>query len=77
MRKIRFLIVEKNPVAHARIRTLVVSPPDIEVVGEAASGREALNRTAAPGSLQPNDIVPERATASEVIAVLRSLPCRS
>jgi len=32
--------------------------------------------TAGPGSLRPDAVVPERATASEVIAVLRNLPWR-
>lgn len=34
------------------------------------------DRTAIPEYLRPDAVLPERATASEVIAALRSLPCR-
>jgi hypothetical protein len=34
------------------------------------------DRTAIPEYLHPDAVLPERATASEVIAALRSLPCR-
>ena len=47
MRKIRLLIADKNPIVRARIRTLAESHPDIEVVGEAASGRELLSKASA------------------------------
>ena len=47
MRTIRLLIADKNPIVRARIRTLAESHPDIEVVGEAASGRELLSKASA------------------------------
>jgi two-component system LytT family response regulator len=40
--KIRTLIVDDEPLARQRIRTLLASEPDIEVVGECADGRTAL-----------------------------------
>jgi len=54
MRTIRLLIADKNPLVRAR-RTLAESHPDIEVVGEAAAGRELLSKASA--------LNPERAEA--------------
>ncbi len=42
MNKIRTLIVDDEPLARERIRTLLQSEPDIEVVGECANGEEAV-----------------------------------
>lgn len=47
MRKIRLLIVEKCPATRACVRALLDSRPDVEVVGEADSGREALTKSSA------------------------------
>jgi len=47
IRKIRLLIADRNPIVRARIRTLAESHPDLEVVGEAASGRELLSKASA------------------------------
>lgn len=41
---IRTLIVEDEPVATVRLRRLLEDEPDIEIVGEASSGAEALRR---------------------------------
>ena len=40
--KIKTLIVDDEPLARERIRTLLAKEPDIEVVGECANGDEAL-----------------------------------
>jgi len=40
--KIKALIVDDEPLARERIRTLLAKEPDIEVVGECANGDEAL-----------------------------------
>jgi two-component system, NarL family, response regulator NreC len=42
MRKVRLFVADKNLATRDRIRVLAKSRPDIEVVGEASSGREAL-----------------------------------
>jgi two-component system response regulator NreC len=47
IKRIRLLIADKGPVVRARIKTLAESHPDIEVVGEAASGRELLSKASA------------------------------
>ena len=44
MRNIRLLIADENPIARSRIIASVKSHPAVEVVGEAASGREALSK---------------------------------
>lgn len=41
--KIRVLIVEDEPLARERIRTLLAEDADVEVVGEAADGRSAVD----------------------------------
>ena len=45
--KIRTLIVDDEPLARQRIRTLLQQTPDVEIVGEAADGMEALVALAA------------------------------
>ena len=42
MKKIRTLIVDDEPLARERIRALLAEQPDIEVVGEARDGEEAV-----------------------------------
>ena len=43
-KKIRTLVVDDEPLARRNIRLLLEGDPEIEIVGEAASGREALER---------------------------------
>ena len=45
MKKIRVLIVDDHAVLRAGLRTLLNLQPDMEVVGEAAEGLEALEKT--------------------------------
>jgi two-component system LytT family response regulator len=40
--KIRTLIVDDEPLARERIRTLLADEPDLEIIGECANGAEAL-----------------------------------
>jgi len=40
--KIRALIVDDEPLARERIRSLLAEDPDVEVIGECADGREAV-----------------------------------
>jgi two-component system LytT family response regulator len=40
--KIRALIVDDEPLARERIRTLLADEPDVEMIGECAAGREAI-----------------------------------
>lgn len=53
MSNVRVLVVDDELLARQRIRRLLQTEPDVEVVGEAATGREAVQRI---GGLQP-DIV--------------------
>lgn len=53
MSNVRVLVVDDELLARQRIRRLLQAEPDVEVVGEAATGREAVQRI---GGLQP-DIV--------------------
>ena len=46
MTKIRTLVVDDEPVARARLLALLTEEPDIEVVGECASGRQAVSAVA-------------------------------
>jgi two-component system LytT family response regulator len=41
--KIRALIVDDEPLARERIRTLLAEEPDVEIVGECSDGREAVD----------------------------------
>jgi len=45
-RRIRVLIVDDHPVVRQGTRVLLLDEPDVEVVGEAADGEEALQRAA-------------------------------
>jgi two-component system, LytTR family, response regulator len=49
--RIRVLLVDDEPLANAGLRTLLAAHPDIEVIGEARGGREAIG---AIRSLNPN-----------------------
>ena len=42
---IRVLVVDDNDVIRSGLTALLATVPDIEVVGEAATGREAIQRT--------------------------------
>lgn len=53
MSNVRVLVVDDELLARQRIRRLLQAEPDVEVVGEAETGREAVQRI---GALQP-DIV--------------------
>jgi two-component system, LytTR family, response regulator len=48
--KIRTLVVDDEPVARARVMSLLQDEPDIEIIGECESGAEAISRieTASP-----------------------------
>ena len=52
--KIRILIVDDHTIVRAGIRLLLQAEPDIEVVGEAGSGQEAIAQTEA---LQPDVVL--------------------
>ncbi len=41
--KVKTLIVDDEPLARERLRKLLEAEPDIQVVGEAANGHEALD----------------------------------
>ena len=43
----RALIVDDEPLARRRLVQLLAALPDVEIVGEAEGGREALKRTLA------------------------------
>jgi two-component system response regulator AlgR len=43
--KLKVLIVDDEPPARERLRSLLAEVPDLEVIGEAANGREALAQT--------------------------------
>ena len=47
MRRIRLLIVNKNPATRTHLKTLVAQCPAVEVVGEAGSGSEAIRKVSA------------------------------
>ena len=47
----RTLIVDDMPLARQRVRSCLAREPDVEIVGECANGREAIE---AIGSLQPD-----------------------
>ena len=47
MRKIRLVLVDDHPVVRVGLRTLLESEPDMEVVGEAGTGTQAVRLVAA------------------------------
>jgi DNA-binding NarL/FixJ family response regulator len=51
---LRVLIVDDHPLFRKGMHTLLASMPDVEVVGEAATGEEAINLA---GSLQPDVVL--------------------
>jgi DNA-binding NarL/FixJ family response regulator len=54
MEPLRVLIADDHPLFRDGLRSLLASAPDVEVVGEAASGSEAIERTL---ELQPDVVV--------------------
>jgi DNA-binding NarL/FixJ family response regulator len=53
-RVIRVLVVDDHPIVRRRLCALLTAEPELEVVGEAASGREAMLKAA---ELRPNVVV--------------------
>ena len=51
MRKIRILLVDDHAVLRAGIHVLLETQPDLEIIGEAGDGREAVARAR---ELQPD-----------------------
>ncbi|TAK30070.1 MAG: response regulator transcription factor [Chloroflexota bacterium] len=54
MNRIRVLLADDHTVVRAGIRTLLDSEPDMEVIGEASNGREAVRKV---GELRPDVVV--------------------
>ena len=46
MKRIRVLIADNHPVVRAGLQGMLASQPDFELVGEAATGKEAVTLTA-------------------------------
>ena len=71
-RRIRTLVIDDEPLARERMRSLVASETDFEVVGEAADGEEAVGKA---DVLQPDvvlmDLVMPRVDGIEAIARIR------
>ncbi len=44
MEKVRILLADAHAVLRAGLRMIIESQPDMEVVGEAADGREAIEQ---------------------------------
>ena len=53
-RKLRLLLVDDHPIVRAGLRMLFQAEPDMEIVGEAGSGAEAVE---AAGRLQPDVVI--------------------
>lgn len=72
---IRLLIVDSFPVVRAGLRTILSGSPDIQIVGEAQDGNEAVDRTL---ELLPDVILMElRLPGLDGLAVLRTLHTRA
>lgn len=78
MTKIRTLIVDDEPPARAKIRNFLGSEPDIEIVGEAGNGDDAIRQI---GELRPDLLFLDiQMPATDGVSVLRAvkdewLPC--
>lgn len=72
---IRLLIAEDQPVVRAGLRAVLESASEIEIVGEAADGQEAVQRAL---ELSPDVIISElRLPKSDGLALLRTLQARA
>jgi two-component system, LytTR family, response regulator len=73
--KIRTIIVDDEELARERLRSLLVKEPEIEIVGEAADGRSAVDLV---DKLKPDllflDVQMPELTGFEVLASLESAP---
>ena len=76
--KIRVLLADDHAVVRAGLRVLIDAEPDMEVVGEAANGRQAIEKTA---ELSPHVVVMDLAMpvvsgleATKEIAALKGAP---
>jgi DNA-binding NarL/FixJ family response regulator len=71
---IRLLIAEDQPVVRAGLRAILETASDIQIVGEAADGQEAIERAL---ELSPDVIISElRLPKSDGLAILRNLQAR-
>jgi DNA-binding NarL/FixJ family response regulator len=72
---IRLLIAEDQPVVRTGLRAVLETASDIEIVGEAADGQEAVQRAI---ELSPDVIISElRLPKSDGLAILRTLQSRA
>ena len=72
---IRLLIVDGFPVVRAGLRTILASSPDIQIVGEAQDGSEAVDRTL---ELLPDVLLMElRLPNTDGLTALRTLHTRA
>lgn len=72
---IRLLIAEDQPVVRAGLRAILESASEIEIVGEATDGQEAVQRAL---ELSPDVIISElRLPKSDGLALLRTLQARA
>jgi DNA-binding NarL/FixJ family response regulator len=70
---IRVLVADDQELVRTGLRMILDAQPDIEVVGEAADGREAvtLARSSVPATASSSRCGPTRATASRLTAAGR------
>jgi DNA-binding NarL/FixJ family response regulator len=72
---IRLLIVDSFPVVRAGLREILAGSPEIQIVGEAQDGKEAIDRTL---ELLPDVLLMElRLTNGDGLTVLRTLHTRA
>jgi DNA-binding NarL/FixJ family response regulator len=72
---IRLLIAEDQPVVRTGLKVILEAANDIEIVGEAADGQEAVQRAI---ELSPDVIISElRLPKSDGLAILRTLQARA
>jgi len=73
---VRVLIVDDHSVVRAGIRSLLASEPDIEPVGEAASGREAIfeSRSVEPDVIVIDVVMPDGSGLDVIPTLLHERP---
>ena len=71
MERIRVLIADDHPLFRDGVRTLLTSVPETDVVGEAATGEEAITQAAL---LQPDVILPWTCTCRGRMGLRRRGP---